>query len=83
MSNPVDPGPKGASAVESSQAPPERNVNLLQQVATFIRITFIRPRQPFERRTERRGGLGIPLFLTGRPGRITHSLQVVAKPGHL
>ena len=53
-------------------------MNLLQQVATFVRVAFVRPRQPFERRTERRGCLGIPLFLTGRPARITHSCQVVA-----
>ena len=53
-------------------------MNLLQQVATLVRVAFIGPRQPFERRTERRGGLGVPLFLTGRPARITHSFQVVA-----
>jgi hypothetical protein len=53
-------------------------MNLLQQVATFVRVAFIRPREPLERRTERRGCLGIPLFLTGRPARVTHCNQVVA-----
>ena len=55
-------------------------MNVLQQVATFVRVAFVRPGQPFERRTERRGCLGIPLVLTGRPARITHSIQVVAWP---
>ena len=57
-------------------------MNLLQQVATFIRVAFVRPGKPFERRTESRGRLGIPLFLTGRPGRLTHSFQLVAKRRH-
>ena len=48
-------------------------MNLLQQVATFVRVAFIRPRKPFERRTERRGCFGIPLLSTGRPARIAHS----------
>jgi hypothetical protein len=54
-------------------------MNLLQQVAAFFWVAFVRPGQPFERRTERRGCLGIPLFLAGRPARITRSLQVVAQ----
>jgi hypothetical protein len=54
-------------------------MNLLQQVATFVRVAFVRSGKPFERGTERRGGLGIPLFPTGPPGRITHSFQLVAK----
>jgi hypothetical protein len=53
-------------------------MNLLQQVATFVRVAFVRPGKPFERRTERRGCLGIPLFLTGCTARITHSIEVVA-----
>ena len=53
-------------------------MNLLQQVATFVWVAFVRPGKPFERRTERRGSLGIPLLLSGRPARITHSSQVVA-----
>jgi hypothetical protein len=53
-------------------------VNLLQQVATFIRIAFIRPRKPFERRSERRGCLRIQLFAIAGPARVTHSFQVVA-----
>ena len=56
-------------------------MNLLQQVATFIRVALVRPRKPFERGTERRGCLGIPLFATGVPVRITHSIQVVAWDG--
>lgn len=78
VSHPVDPGPHGTSAVESSKAPPERHMNLLQQVATSIWVTFIRLRKPFECGTERRGSLGIAPLLTGRTGPVTHSLQVVA-----
>ena len=78
VSDPVDPGPKGASAVESSKAPPERDMNLLQQVATFVRVAFVRPRQPLQRRAERRGGLGIQLLAIAGPARINHSFQVVA-----
>ena len=56
-------------------------MNLLQQVAPFVGVAFVRAGKPFERRTERRDGLGIPLFLalSGRPGPITHSFQVVAE----
>ena len=53
-------------------------MNFLQEVTTFIGVVFISARKPFERRTERRGCLGIPLFLTGRAVGITHSFQVVA-----
>src|SRR5687768_9819914 len=63
VSNSVDPGPDRASAVESSKAPPERNMNLLQQVAALFRVAFVRPRQPFQRWTELRSCLGISPFL--------------------
>jgi hypothetical protein len=54
-------------------------VNVLEKIATFVGVTLVGSRQPFERRTERRGCLGIPLVLTGRPACITHSIQVVAR----
>ena len=57
-------------------------MNLLQQVATFIWVAFVRPRQPFESWTELRSCLGVSAFLTGDAGRITHSVQVVAWRRH-
>ena len=81
MSDPVDPRSQRTSAVETSKAAPECNVNFLQQITTFVGITFIRPRKSFERRTERRSCFGIPLFLASRPVGITHSVQVVASQG--
>ena len=53
-------------------------MNLLQQVATFVWIAFVPPRQPLQGGAERLGGLGIQLFAIAGPGRIIHSFQVVA-----
>ena len=79
MSDSIDPGPKRAPAVESSKAPPERDVNLLEEVTTLIGITLVRSCEPFERWTEGCGGVGIPLFERGRPAGISHSIEVVAR----
>jgi hypothetical protein len=54
-------------------------MNLLQQVAPPVRVAFVRSCEPFECRTEFCGGFSIPLFVTGRPARIPHSCQVVAR----
>ena len=78
VSNPVDPGPHGASAVESSKAPPERNMNVLQQVATFFRVAL------YARASRSSAGpnaAAASAYRCSRPAaaaRITHSFQVVA-----
>jgi hypothetical protein len=80
VSDPVHPSPQRAPAIESSEAPPERDVNILEQVATLVGITLVRARKPFERWTECSGSVRILLALTGRPaGCFTHSIQVVAR----
>ncbi len=80
MSDPVYPCPQRAAAIESSEAPPECDVNILEKVATLVGITLVCARKPFERWAECSGGMRIQLVLTGRPtGCITHSIQVVAR----
>ena len=41
--DPVDPGAQGTPAVEAGQAPPQRDVNLLQQVAPAVGVSFVGP----------------------------------------
>ena len=53
-------------------------MNLLQQVASFVRIAFIRASQPLQGSAESVGGLGIHLFAIVGLACITHSMQVVA-----
>jgi hypothetical protein len=43
MRNTIDPGSKGTSKVEILETSPQLKVNLLEQVATFLRVSFIGP----------------------------------------
>src|SRR6476661_4329385 len=45
----IYPGAQRRSTFEFVKAPPQGEVNLLQQIATFIRIQLISPDQPFDR----------------------------------
>src|SRR5262245_33933414 len=72
VSNAVDPRPNRAPPVESGKASPQRDVDLLQQVATSLLVAFVRPGKPFERRAELCGCLRIPLLLTTRQARLLY-----------
>ena len=52
MGNAVNPRPQGAAAIVSLKTPPQLEVNILAQIAALLRISFVGPREPFERRSE-------------------------------
>ena len=78
MRDTVDPGPQRTATVKSGQALPQGDVNLLQQIASSIRVAFIRSRKPLQRRLELFGGLGVSPILVGRTATFTHRQEVVA-----
>ena len=59
----VDPCPKRASPLESRKASPQRDVNLLQQVAALIGVGLMGTGEPSERRTMLGGDLLIQVVL--------------------
>lgn len=59
--------------MESSEAAPQRNMNLLQQVATLVWVAFIRASKPLQGSAERLGCVGIQLLAIAGLASITHS----------
>jgi hypothetical protein len=49
----IHPRAQRAAAVIASQAPPQGDVNVLQQVASSVRVSFVAAGQPLERGAER------------------------------
>jgi len=52
VSHAIDPGAQGTASVETLEAPPQLKVNLLEQVATFFRVSFVGARETIERTRE-------------------------------
>jgi len=73
MGDAVYPGSQRALLIRARETAPEREVNFLTQVAAFIRIEFISPRQPVEGRTISGGCFLVQLILP-------HN-QIVARQG--
>ena len=78
----IDPRAQRASTVIASEAAPQRDVNVLQQVAPCLGVAFVAAGQPLERRAERARRLGIAFLLALAPDGIAHSGQIVAGRGH-
>jgi len=69
VGNAVDPCPQGAAAIVPLKTPPQLEVNILAQVAAFVRIRFVGPREPFERRSEAIRRIGVQRILIRVPRR--------------
>ena len=61
----IEPGAERASPIKSAEAPPQGDVNLLQQVAPQIGITLVSASQPLQRGSIRLNRLLIELVLPG------------------
>jgi hypothetical protein len=64
MGNAVDPGAKGATAIEAVKTAPQGYVDFLQKIAPDVGIGFVGARQPFQR-----GTVGLGRFLIEIIGR--------------
>jgi hypothetical protein len=49
VGDPVYPGPQTTTSIVGGKAPPDRDVDLLEQILPFIRIRFITPGEALER----------------------------------
>ena len=63
MGNSIDPRPQRATAIVTPKTPPQLEMNLLRQIPPLLRIRFVSPCQPFERRPELPGGVAIQRIL--------------------
>jgi hypothetical protein len=72
----VDPGSERTASVETREAAPERDVDVLNKIAAFIRVGLVRPRQAFDCRAVTASGLLVERVLAG--SGVHHSVKVVA-----
>ena len=63
MRNTVDPGSQGTFLLENLQTPPQFKVNLLQQIATLVRVSLKASDQSLQCWAERCNGEGIAIIL--------------------
>ena len=63
VSDAIDPGAQRATRVPACETAPEREVNLLEQVAAMVGVGLVGPSQPLERRAVSGGGLAVSVVL--------------------
>ena len=71
--NTVNPRSQGTLLLENPHAPPQFNVNVLQQIAALIRVSLKATDQSLQCGAKRGDGLGIPIVLFHAPMSISLS----------
>jgi hypothetical protein len=61
VSDAIDPRPHGTAAIETGEAAPQRDVDLLEEVPPLVGIPFVSASQPLQCGPVLRGHLGIPV----------------------
>src|SRR5580765_6972316 len=61
--NAVNPGSECTTAVEARETPPERHVDVLHEIAAFVPVRLVRPRQALDGRAVAGSGLLVELVL--------------------
>ena len=69
MRDAIDPGAQGAAGIVLLETSPKLEMNILAQVASLIRIGFIRAGEPFKRGAELVGGFRVEVILAGSTRR--------------
>jgi hypothetical protein len=69
VSHAIDPGAQGTAGIEALEASPQLKVNLLEQIATFVRVSFVGAREAFERSREFPGRVPIHFVLASVSNR--------------
>jgi len=77
----IDPRPQGAAPIERRQTPPNREVDVLEQIPEFVGIGFVSVREPLDRGAKRVENLMIEDLASGpaRGGLGSRHIQVVGR----
>jgi hypothetical protein len=67
--NPIYPGADGAAAVESFEAAPQGQVDVLEKIPAAVRIGFVAARHPVERGAKAGSGIPVQVVLAGSYSR--------------
>jgi hypothetical protein len=77
----INPGPQAATSIKGTEASPNCNVNLLEQIASAVTVGLIAPRQPTEGCPVRRNCFLVQLILLVHRRRRSGPLfEVVTRP---
>lgn len=81
MGDAIDPRPQGAAPIERRQTPPNREVDVLEQIPAFVGIGFVSVREPLDRGAKRVENLMIEDLASGtaRGGLGSRHIQVVGR----